>query len=154
MNTASRMESTGTRNRVHISKQTADLLVNAGKKHWIKRRDEKIVAKGLGELETFWLVLGKERRRSEGAGSSSVSDALSVQSDGPDPLQKANSTVCSLSSQKMARMIEWNVDVLLSLLLSRSLLLEADHGLSRVLISWLSQPQRWATQCWMKSKIS
>jgi class 3 adenylate cyclase len=116
MNTASRMESTGTRNRVHISKQTADLLIAAGKKHWIKRRDKKIVAKGLGELETFWLVLGKERRRSEGAASSSASDALSVRSDREDPSQKTNSTVCSLSSQKMARMIEWNVDVLLSLL--------------------------------------
>jgi class 3 adenylate cyclase len=108
MNTASRMESTGTRNRVHISKQTADLLIAAGKKHWIKRREEKIVAKGLGELETFWLVLGKERRDSQASSSSMASDALIV--------QDANASACSLSSQKMTRMIEWNVDVLTSLL--------------------------------------
>jgi hypothetical protein len=108
MNTASRIESTGARNRVHISKQTADLLTAAGKNHWIKRRDVKIVAKGLGELETFWLVLVKERRDSEGAGSSLASDALSV--------HDVNASACSLSSEKMTRMIEWNVDVLLSLL--------------------------------------
>jgi hypothetical protein len=109
MNTASRIESTGARNRVHISKQTADLLITAGKTHWIKRRDEIIVAKGLGELETFWLVLGKER--SEGA-TSMTSDALSVHSD---EKPEANLT-CSISPQKMARLIDWNIDVLLRLL--------------------------------------
>jgi hypothetical protein len=111
MNTASRIESTGARNRVHLSKQTADLLIAAGKMHWIKPRDENIVAKGLGELETFWLVLGRERSE----GTSMASDALSVQSDGKS-YHEAESTVSSLSSKRMTRLIDWNVDVLLRLL--------------------------------------
>jgi hypothetical protein len=111
MNTASRMESTGTRDRVHISKQTADLLIDAGKTHWIERREEKIVAKGLGELETFWLVLGKER--SDGA--SVAGDTVSIQSDGKSE-DVAKSTLLSPSSDKMTRLIKWNVDVLLRLL--------------------------------------
>jgi class 3 adenylate cyclase len=94
MNTASRIESTGARNLVHISKQTADLLIAAGKTHWIKRRDENIVAKGLGELETFWLVLGKDL---SGGAASLASDALSVQSDGKSS-HEANLTVYSISS--------------------------------------------------------
>jgi class 3 adenylate cyclase len=112
MNTASRIESTGTRNRVHISKQTADLLIAAGKTHWIKPRDERIVAKGLGELETFWLVLSKER--SDGA--SVAGDTVSVQSDVKSIDEEAETTVCSLSSKKMTRLVEWNVDVLFRLL--------------------------------------
>jgi class 3 adenylate cyclase len=124
MNTTSRIESTGARNRTHISKQTADLLVAAGKTHWIKSRDETIVAKGLGELETFWLVIGagKERHPNDNASvaSSALSVALSVQSDG-QPLQlhaltEVNVTVCTQTSKKMARLIEWNIDVLLRLL--------------------------------------
>jgi hypothetical protein len=111
MNTASRIESTGASNRVHLSKQTADLLIAAGKTHWIKPRDEKIVAKGLGELETFWLILG--RGRSEG--NSLPSDAASVQSDGMSTYEP-KSSARSLTSQKMTRLIEWNVDVLLRLL--------------------------------------
>jgi class 3 adenylate cyclase len=47
--TASRIESTGSRDRVHISKRTADFLIIASKTYWIKPRDERIVAKGLGE---------------------------------------------------------------------------------------------------------
>jgi hypothetical protein len=107
MNTASRMECTGTRNRVHISKQTANLLIAASKKHWIKRRDEKNVAKGLGKLEPFWLVLDK-KERSEGTGSSVTCDGLSF--------RDVDASGCSLSSQKMTRMIEWNDGDLLSLL--------------------------------------
>jgi class 3 adenylate cyclase len=111
MNTASRIESTGASNRVHLSKQTADLLISAGKTHWIKPRDEKIVAKGLGELETFWLVLGRERSE----GTSMASDTLSVQSEGRS-FHEAKATISSLSSPKMTRLIDWNVDMLLRLL--------------------------------------
>jgi hypothetical protein len=111
MNTASRMESTGTRERVHISKQTADLLIAAGKTHWIKRRDEKIVAKGLGELETYWLILGKDERSE---GTSQADDTESIVSDAKSIDEPK--AVRSLSSKKMTRLISWNVDVLLRLL--------------------------------------
>jgi Adenylate and Guanylate cyclase catalytic domain len=56
MNTASRMESTGTKDKIQISQDTANLLKAAGKESWISPRDEKVLAKGKGELQTYWLV--------------------------------------------------------------------------------------------------
>lgn len=55
VNTASRMESTGVKGKIQISKATADLLILAGKSRWITPREDKIVAKGKGELETYWV---------------------------------------------------------------------------------------------------
>eukprot|EP00522_Entomoneis_paludosa_P005423 CAMPEP_0172473434 /NCGR_PEP_ID=MMETSP1065-20121228/68853_1 /TAXON_ID=265537 /ORGANISM="Amphiprora paludosa, Strain CCMP125" /LENGTH=1226 /DNA_ID=CAMNT_0013231609 /DNA_START=188 /DNA_END=3868 /DNA_ORIENTATION=+ len=55
VNTAARMESTGARNRIHLSEQTADLLVAHGRGSWIKAREDAVQAKGKGTLSTFWL---------------------------------------------------------------------------------------------------
>ena len=55
VNTAARMESTGVKHRIPASKSTADLIVGGGKAHWVKARNETVVAKGKGEIETFWL---------------------------------------------------------------------------------------------------
>lgn len=49
------MESNGTRNRIHVSQATADELVNQGKKSWLTARAEKVVAKGKGEMQTYWV---------------------------------------------------------------------------------------------------
>ena len=48
------MESTGLRNKIHISQETADLLREAGKGHWIEERKDIVVAKGKGALQTYW----------------------------------------------------------------------------------------------------
>lgn len=66
------MESTGLPNKMHISKETADLLKAAGKK-WAKKREDKVYAKGKGELETYWLAPGKTV--SVGSMSSSASSS-------------------------------------------------------------------------------
>jgi len=55
MNTASRMESTGQPGRIHISKATADLLEKAGKGNWFDARVDRVVVKGKGQMETYWL---------------------------------------------------------------------------------------------------
>lgn len=60
VNTASRMESTGEMNRVHLSKSTADLLIEAGKSYWVKPRTDLVHAKGKGNVQTFWLVTRAE----------------------------------------------------------------------------------------------
>ena len=59
MNTASRIETKGERDRIHISKATADLLTLGGKAHWLTKRDDTVYAKGKGALETYWLSLDK-----------------------------------------------------------------------------------------------
>jgi class 3 adenylate cyclase len=38
INTAARMETTGEAGRIHISQQTADELIEAGKGHWLRVR--------------------------------------------------------------------------------------------------------------------
>ena len=40
---------------IHVSKGFADQLTKVGKRHWIQKREEKIWAKGLGEMDTYWL---------------------------------------------------------------------------------------------------
>lgn len=51
---ANRMESTSEPYRIHISKETADLLVAAGYEHWVKARDGLVNMVGEGEVRTFW----------------------------------------------------------------------------------------------------
>jgi class 3 adenylate cyclase len=56
VNTASRMESNGSKGRLHISQTTADELKKAGKAHWLTPREDKILAKGKGEMQTYWVA--------------------------------------------------------------------------------------------------
>ena len=55
MNTAARMESNGSRGRIHISETTADLLKAAGFASWVVSREGRIEAKGKGSLQTYWI---------------------------------------------------------------------------------------------------
>jgi len=71
MNTASRMgeyshftcghevsqylESTGLKGRIQVSEATADELRQKGKEGWLTPREEKVVAKGKGEMQTYWV---------------------------------------------------------------------------------------------------
>jgi hypothetical protein len=61
VNTASRMESNGAKGRIQVSEATANLLIAAGKKHWLQEREDAIFAKGKGKLRTFWLAPGKKK---------------------------------------------------------------------------------------------
>ena len=60
VNTASRIESTGESNRIHLSDESADLLAVAGISHWLRSRDQLVTAKGKGKLKTYWLMTKKE----------------------------------------------------------------------------------------------
>lgn len=50
VNTASRMESHGMKGRIQCSQATADLLIKAGKQHWLVAREDPVEAKGKGKL--------------------------------------------------------------------------------------------------------
>jgi class 3 adenylate cyclase len=105
MNTASRIESTGRRDRIHISQETAHLLIAGGKGHWVQDREDKVCAKGKGELSTFWVVpYSSEVLVSEG------SEALSSSSP------PAVATKDSANESKKERLVQWNVEVLLGAL--------------------------------------
>jgi Adenylate and Guanylate cyclase catalytic domain len=63
VNTAARMESTGMRDKIQISQETADLLIAAGKTHLFTKREGLVQAKGKGQLQTYWLQSGNANRR-------------------------------------------------------------------------------------------
>lgn len=73
VNTASRMESNGQREMIHVSQATADFLIKHGKEHWLHAREEKVQAKGKGEMQTYFV--------SPTTGAGSVASAFSS-SDG------------------------------------------------------------------------
>ena len=102
MNMASRMESTGMPGRVQISSDTAALLQDAGKDRWISARESDVFVKGKGDLKTFWL-------NAKGASPGSM---VGSQISSADRSSTAGDAYYELSSDKTARLIEWNVDIL------------------------------------------
>ena len=48
------MESNGAPNRIHVSEATATLIKAAGKGTWITMREDRVMAKGKGEMQTYW----------------------------------------------------------------------------------------------------
>eukprot|EP00339_Tiarina_fusa_P025544 CAMPEP_0117020940 /NCGR_PEP_ID=MMETSP0472-20121206/15856_1 /TAXON_ID=693140 ORGANISM="Tiarina fusus, Strain LIS" /NCGR_SAMPLE_ID=MMETSP0472 /ASSEMBLY_ACC=CAM_ASM_000603 /LENGTH=1185 /DNA_ID=CAMNT_0004726283 /DNA_START=326 /DNA_END=3883 /DNA_ORIENTATION=- len=124
VNTASRMESTGERGRIQVSQETADLLIAAGKSHWLKAREDMVVAKGKGEMKTYWLDPTKKRRHTKSHKDIRVQQEISL-GNGADPMSPGEVPF----DEKYARLIDWNVDVLL-------------HHLARVISCRSRSPSR------------
>lgn len=112
MNVCSRIESNGERDRIHISQETAALITAAGKASWIKLREDRIVAKGKGELQTYWLQMHDPH----GSETTSTRSSNSSQGDATETTSLDDAVVREAPSQKIdsrtARLIDWNVDVL------------------------------------------
>jgi class 3 adenylate cyclase len=122
VNTASRMESTGEKRRIQVSLETAELLIAAGKMHWVKERQDQIVAKGKGQMRTFWLDPHKKSKPSGedncriAAKNGSVAQAFKHTLVRQTLLTDA--TYVSpwdrrLSEDKYGRLIDWNTDIFL-----------------------------------------
>lgn len=105
MNTTARMESTGIRDRIQISQETADLLHQAGKNHWFEPRADTVVAKGKGALKTYWLRIQDTTQRKRPSLPEEMRASV---------IEKA--AMDKLATEKTARLIDWNCDVLLRLL--------------------------------------
>ena len=152
MNTAARMEQTGMKNMIQVSQATADALVAGGKgyanlllyclssklylfnflklfafilylSHWIRPRDEKVVAKGKGEMSTFWLEMKSSTRgttssRSSGSGHESKNSVTESNSDREHTgnRQSLRKKSKNLLVDKIDRLVDWNTDTLLRLL--------------------------------------
>mmetsp|Transcript_20032 Transcript_20032/g.35262 ORF Transcript_20032/g.35262 Transcript_20032/m.35262 type:complete len:1107 (-) Transcript_20032:235-3555(-) len=121
MNMAARMETTGARNRIHISGDTAELLKAAGKDSWIEKRKEQIDVKGKGLQHTYWVKMGTDSTGSACSGSvhdgSEALPALALpNSNDKVNQQKTKSTVNQnntlANDTKTMRLVEWNVAVL------------------------------------------
>lgn len=98
-NTASRIESTGKPGKIHLSAETAELLITAGKDSWVVKREDCVQAKGKGDLHTYWLVEESSTKHQL------VPTLLSQSTRAP-----------SANSSKFERLIDWNTDVLANLL--------------------------------------
>ena len=102
VNTASRMESTGQRDKIQCSQATADLITVGGKAEWLDQREDQVEAKGKGKLTTYWLDRSKGRIRP-------VGDNASVQ-------MSVVPEVVDEKTRKIQRLVDWNVEILLALL--------------------------------------
>lgn len=112
VNTASRIENTGERDRIHLSQETADILVSSGKSHWVVERDDKVVVRGKGEMQTYWLDI-------------KVSSGDSIESGDTDGSEEHLKTVAKslqvsktyiVKTGRLQRMVHWNTDILARLL--------------------------------------
>lgn len=74
MNQASRMESTGLPGRIQASAETAEELSTFGKQHWLQRREDKVTAKGIGDLVSYFVVI-KATETSTSTMSATAADA-------------------------------------------------------------------------------
>lgn len=103
VNTAARMETTGFPNRIHISETTAQLLLAAGKGHWIQAREERVEAKGKGLMQTYWIDTQATATKGEAMAS------------GSSEFGHSSITSRGIASEN-ERLIMWNTDILKRLL--------------------------------------
>jgi class 3 adenylate cyclase len=123
MNTAARMESNGSPHKVHISSETYEYLKQSGKAHWAIPREELVHAKGKGSVQTYWI-------RSMSGGSSAASSS----EDMNGPARRVSHLLSTTKpwegtyleqyfgltevSDALERLVNWNADLLASLLKS------------------------------------
>jgi class 3 adenylate cyclase len=127
VNTASRIETTGERNRIHISEDTAKLLINSGKIAWVEQREGLVAAKGKGEIVTYWLSLTPSKHR-RGTGTHVTSSNIHTDAGGSENMSMCSESTLFSDRRRIAldqmtviddrkqRLINWNVDVLANFL--------------------------------------
>mmetsp|Transcript_3797 Transcript_3797/g.10667 ORF Transcript_3797/g.10667 Transcript_3797/m.10667 type:complete len:705 (+) Transcript_3797:1426-3540(+) len=108
VNTAARIESTGLPNCIHLSQQTAEQLRHFNKGHWCRPREDSVVAKGKGELKTYWGVY-----RSAPSTSSRISSNLKPAASSLGDDNDSGSDRQPQTTDAEDQLVEWNVDNLL-----------------------------------------
>jgi class 3 adenylate cyclase len=120
VNTTSRLESTSLTGRVQLSRETADLLLAAGKASWVTPREESVFAKGKGVLDTYWLRVNEDRgadadRRSN-TRSNTGSHTGSAWSRSNELSSSRHGNETMSSGQVRDKLVEFNTQSLLKLL--------------------------------------
>lgn len=133
------MESTGLKNKIQVSIATHDLLVKAGKAHWLRPRTEAVEAKGKGFVQTFWL--SPSAKKASSASGSSTSDGLSDRTqsiDNPHPEKASdhNAAHCNAAIQanadlKRDRLVDWVTDILLEHIKTLIAMRKSDRKVTR-----------------------
>jgi len=133
MNTASRLESTGLPDRIHVSGDTAEILIASGKEKWVIEREDEVIAKGKGSLKTFWVKIHAESSDTGGASSHfSGADSEDCEADKISRAERRQEkheaqdqtfntsnepkTALDTLEPKQQRLVSWNADILLKLL--------------------------------------
>ena len=112
VNTASRVESSGSANRIHLSQETAECLIAGGKAHWISAREDIVTAKGKGEMKTYWLEFKNTVGSTRSGSTENSNDADNLRSAMPE---EENKSVTNLDARTIS-LVNWNADVLAKLL--------------------------------------
>lgn len=133
MNTASRMESTGLPNQIHVSSEFFSYLAAAGRSNWASPRGDQVFVKGKGYLQTYFLDFQTENPHYADTTPSSIGgDArlslenakrnteLMCEDESGDLLEKGHAKIDLQYSEKrkakIERLVGWNVDLLSNLL--------------------------------------
>jgi hypothetical protein len=98
VNIAARMENTGQRNKIQVTQETADLITEAGKGHWIYQRIDDIGARG--GIQTYWVE--PQSSAQEAKIKNATPTRVAAKPGGP--------------VDNSQRLITWNVDILKRLL--------------------------------------
>lgn len=121
---AARIESTGMRERIHLSEQTAMQLMKFGKQEWMVRREDAVEAKGKGILVTYWLKLNSESINVGSIAASSEWDECEASSARElKTAELATPVIAKLINlsdktryRRNQKLVDWNCELLLQLL--------------------------------------
>jgi hypothetical protein len=79
------MESNGLPGKIHVSQATANELMHQGKSHWVSMRPDKVVAKGKGELQTYWVSVREKTVKNTTTRTASFSSGMTLPLDDTQP---------------------------------------------------------------------
>eukprot|EP00980_Cylindrotheca_fusiformis_P002437 scaffold580_cov72-Cylindrotheca_fusiformis.AAC.6 len=118
MNTAARMEGSSGRGRIQVSQVTADLLMEAGLSRWITPRSTKMFVKGKGEMQTYWVRKISRILKSKTAesGMETLDEEAETEASIERVEEEEDEYLGIEGMNKTERLVEWNIEVLASLL--------------------------------------
>jgi len=144
VNTAARMESSGQTGCIHVSSSTADALKKAGRHRWVRPRENTVLVKGKGHMQTYFMETIKESiqrtklakykqtgKQTEPATGLTTSLASTIISEAEEETSDSEETSNDVhypdddvsgdfefhrQMTKTDRLVEWNVEILCYLL--------------------------------------